>query len=643
MSTSTDHLVSQGAPVERRFYPRITPSVPIYVAFGPNNLGALLNVSENGFQVVTPTRLDLNSVYRVFLSLDGVPSTITVSVRTIWTADSQNSSGIQLLDLSERDRQQIRGWVAVQTSQNENLEYWFSPNNVNASVAPAPESASPVAEEPSAATAEPPSPPATEPPPVGETMNEREFPPMPLPIHGEFTYEPPSGPEKKILRHREWTSRPHSRSTVAMLVFWTLLMSTICVAAGWSFRHKLSDLFLHRPTQVAIESGPAANAGTPSAPPDDPAQPTATEAASGTDVSSEPSDVVKDAEHRAGAAAVAPAPTVGDPELIASGVVATKHIAPKVFASKPNLGSIPNHASQPEAPEVPRTYVADSAPLLNATGFASAARVSNPEIAPGSNASSAPVPGSRTTTAPAPPAATIRPTVAAPPFRRSAIAGSISNASRSSDFSAARPSDMAPASAPVVSPQPSTIRANSSGARNSTPVNSAPGNSAPSNSAVIHMDVPEARVIEVTPPRSLTGNLTASFVTLPGERVLRSGSLTMHMERSVQIPGERIPGQRWLWRGHKKVVLGELASRVDPQASQLPSPYGSITVLATIDRDGYVSNVKPLYGSLAFLPNVAAAIRDWRYQPTYLDNKPVDTQAQIEIDFHPPTNRVSKP
>jgi outer membrane biosynthesis protein TonB len=91
------------------------------------------------------------------------------------------------------------------------------------------------------------------------------------------------------------------------------------------------------------------------------------------------------------------------------------------------------------------------------------------------------------------------------------------------------------------------------------------------------------------------------------------------------------------------VVLGELASRVDPQVSQLPVPYGSITVLASIDKDGYVSDVKPLYGSLAFLPNVATAIRSWRYQPTYLDNKPAATEAQIEIDFHPSGARTSRP
>src|ERR1700730_8707471 len=147
MSTSTEHLATLNVPVERRFYPRVTPSVPIYVAFGSSNLGTLLNVSENGLQVVTPNRLDLNAVYRVFLPLDGVPGTITVSVRTIWTANSQNSSGIQLLDLSEQDREQIRKWVALQSSRSEKLKGWFLPKDAEARLEPA---------EPSPELAEPP-------------------------------------------------------------------------------------------------------------------------------------------------------------------------------------------------------------------------------------------------------------------------------------------------------------------------------------------------------------------------------------------------------------------------------------------------------------------------------------------------------
>ncbi len=241
MTTSINPIhpsMSVNAPIERRFYPRITPSVPIYVAFGPSNLGALLNISENGFQVVTPNRLDLNSVYRVFLSLDGITSTITVSVRTIWTADSQNSSGIQLLDLSDEDRQQIRNWVAARSSPTEDSDNWSSPNAAEVS-APAPGS---------------PSPEETEPPVPAESATKREFPPMPLPIHGEFTYEPPSEPETKILLRRERQSRHRSRSSITPLVMWSFLMVAICAGAGWSFRRTLADKLLPRHPQIATEA-----------------------------------------------------------------------------------------------------------------------------------------------------------------------------------------------------------------------------------------------------------------------------------------------------------------------------------------------------------------------------------------------------
>jgi hypothetical protein len=450
---------------------------------------------------------------------------------------------------------------------------------------------------------------------------------MPLPIHGEFTYQPPSDREKKILLRRERASRLHSqRSPILPLLLWTLFMSAICVATGWSFRHRLADLFLRRPTQVAKQS---AQPTEPNPSPDTLALP-ANEAPSPTGIDS---DMNRNVNSGDGVTSVVPPPTEAS-KLDSQVLPAAKHLAPKVSASRPNIGSLPSPSGKPEAPEISRSYAADSAPLLPPTSQpASVLRVPPPQTIPATNASD----GAPTLNTAAPPAR-LRPAADAPAFRRSAIGGSISNPPRPSDFAAGGPSNATAVSAPSVSSQSSSPNANSFAARNSNTSNLAPG-----NSAVIQMDVPEARVIEVTPPRSLTGNLTASFVNLPGERVLRSGSITMHIERSVRIPGDRIPGERWLWRGHKKVVLGELASRVDPQVSQLPAPYGSIAVLATIDKEGYITNVKPLYGSLAYLPNVAAAIRNWRYQPTYLENKPVETEAQIEIDFHPPAARASKP
>src|SRR5579871_3811419 len=129
MSTSTEYMDGLNAPVERRFYTRVPPPTPIYVAFGSNNLGVLHNVSENGLQVATPNELPINSVFRVFLSLNGAPKTIAVTVRTIWTNRTDNHSGIQLLDLADEDRQQIRGWVELELSRSENSTAWYLPRN----------------------------------------------------------------------------------------------------------------------------------------------------------------------------------------------------------------------------------------------------------------------------------------------------------------------------------------------------------------------------------------------------------------------------------------------------------------------------------------------------------------------------------
>jgi Gram-negative bacterial TonB protein C-terminal len=139
------------------------------------------------------------------------------------------------------------------------------------------------------------------------------------------------------------------------------------------------------------------------------------------------------------------------------------------------------------------------------------------------------------------------------------------------------------------------------------------------------------RIVELTP---YSYN---SFVNLPGERVIQSPAVTMYIQRSVWVRGGR-----WFWRGRKKVVLGQLSSRLDPQIPRT-ARYGTITVQATIDKEGRITSVRPLYGSSAFLLNVSKAIHEWRYEPTYVDNKPVETQAKIEVDFHSLSDEAPRP
>ncbi len=664
------------APIERRFYPRVTPSAPIYVAFGSNNLGTLLNVSENGFSVGTPNPLDLNSVYRVFLSLDGLPHAITVSVRTVWTAQPQNSSGIQLLDLSEQDREQIRKWVALQTSRNETLDGWFSPKKAESSPASIQRAAIsiPPAQEGELAHQD-----AELPPPeTPKSQSKPVFVPMPLPIHGEFTYEPPPRPKPEILPvgRRHSAPRPKSRLSMTVALLWTASMAAICLAAGWSFRHQLADKLHRSAFLAATESAPSVDQNSSSAVPDQPVVVASSAETPSTGAPSNPAESTG-ADHDAAAPTPSPVPSpapTATPAVGAPAVATPKHREPNLAASRLDMDAPRKRFAEPVAPEPPRSYVADSAPAAAPTPPALIAKndaipapapvsqpapapvatvqtppavaptTANSAPAPAKNQPSANVPAADRSVAPSSDQFLAKVPASNTPPRKSAIAGSIYEPDSSTD-----PSRGQPSGAPAVPARPSVLPSSSlpSSSRAGTSSNSfvARGSNVTNspaiqpNSSAIQMDAPETPVVEVTAPRSLA----ASFVNLPGERVLRSGSMTIHIQRSVRIPGERIPGERFIWRGRRKVSVGELTSRVDPQVSQLPVPYGSITVQATIDKGGYVTNLQPLYGSYALLPNVARAIREWRYEPTYVDNKPAETQAKIEIDIHPPSARASKP
>jgi hypothetical protein len=154
-----------------------------------------------------------------------------------------------------------------------------------------------------------------------------------------------------------------------------------------------------------------------------------------------------------------------------------------------------------------------------------------------------------------------------------------------------------------------------------------------SDASVIQMDAPGGQVMEIHPP----SRFHSSFFNLPGERVLESPSITIHIQRSVRVPPEHA---WWPFNRNKKVMVGELVSRVDPQEAQ--SQIGSVRVNATVAADGRVENVRPINGPANLVPSVVRAIHEWRYQPTLLDDKPVQTECYVVFQFHSP-NRAARP
>ncbi len=129
-------------------------------------------------------------------------------------------------------------------------------------------------------------------------------------------------------------------------------------------------------------------------------------------------------------------------------------------------------------------------------------------------------------------------------------------------------------------------------------------------------------------------------VDLGEEIIAHSPSLEIRSRRFVFVPGVATN------RNHKprkeRLEVGILISRVTPQ---LPAAAASAKVTqngeevaavrATIAGDGHVVNVDPLSGPSTLMPSVMAAIREWRYDPSSLNGKPIETAADLTLKFRP--------
>ncbi len=198
MSASIDHLATLNTPIERRFYPRVAPLTPETVSLGSDTQSSLLNLSENGFLLSTTGELDVNSVHRVSLDLNGIPKTITVYARAVWTDGSQQLAGIQLLDLSEEDRELLRRWSAMQSPQHEDFAR----------------------------------------PPISE--NSTEF--LAEVAHDVSLLD--HAPSRRILEdeaHAVTTaqSQPPARSSASALYFWGAALAMMCLGAVWASTHNV--------------------------------------------------------------------------------------------------------------------------------------------------------------------------------------------------------------------------------------------------------------------------------------------------------------------------------------------------------------------------------------------------------------------
>ena len=600
---------------DRRFYARTTPQPSTKIVFGTDagNLGTLLNLSENGLLVSTLLPIAVDSVHRVVLALHGIPEPLSLYLRTIWSDVSARKSGLQLLNLSEDDRMLLRAWAL---SQAETVRTDTASGRAETADAP---------------------------PQSSETASQANLR-APAPLTRALIPVRLESPVGAPIRY-----------------FWIAALVTILLGATWAAIKTVGPVDSGKSiTKGARSKSPnrkTAGEKSTSALATSPAQPDA----------KMPSD---------GKTTSASAVTEGQQEHVAvtnQSIAAMPLAGPSTDVHSSSNGGVtePKHRvttsqriSRPQSEEglrgndtldsVATDFETRTAPAGNRGTQLKEKEAASSQLAARESTDSASVNSQ--------PAGTVSPQVpthATTTGSTGVVSGStdslprvLSRDSASSRTPSGHPtsaissiSKAPPADPTALDPKPGPKLENPR-PLDSRPMDKGAATPNPNGFGGVSSETlaRPSMIDRSAPPPALTTQTLevpafsgAAYVRLPGESVVRSPFVTMHIQRSVWVKASH-----WLWHSHKKVQLGELAARVDPQMPRSAKSYGSITVLATIEKDGQVSSVRPLYGSPQFLGSVMRAVREWRYQPTYVEEKPVETLARIEINFHAPLSTYSR-
>ena len=82
-----------------------------YIKLGESNGGILLNISEDGLAFTAAEALVEEFIPRLRFQLEEKAEWIEASGRIVWLNDSRKGAGIQFLDISDADREQIKRWI----------------------------------------------------------------------------------------------------------------------------------------------------------------------------------------------------------------------------------------------------------------------------------------------------------------------------------------------------------------------------------------------------------------------------------------------------------------------------------------------------------------------------------------------------
>ncbi|HTZ97389.1 MAG TPA: TonB family protein [Terriglobales bacterium] len=155
--------------------------------------------------------------------------------------------------------------------------------------------------------------------------------------------------------------------------------------------------------------------------------------------------------------------------------------------------------------------------------------------------------------------------------------------------------------------------------------------------------VPRSEVLVVNngpaKPASSPPTTQSDTEPAPAPSIVSSGSEASAVSGLMEMPASTPQPAAHTLRISQGVSQGLLVKKVAPvypQRALAMSIQGAVELLATINKDGNVSEVKLLSGDTMLARAAMDAVKQWKYKPYYLDDKPLEIQTQITVNFKAP-------
>ena len=115
-----------------------------------------------------------------------------------------------------------------------------------------------------------------------------------------------------------------------------------------------------------------------------------------------------------------------------------------------------------------------------------------------------------------------------------------------------------------------------------------------------------------------------------------TGGYTPPTARLVVPPEDKTPEIKERRRVSESVQMAQLITRVEPKYPLLAIQThreGRVELHALISTTGRIESLEVISGDPLFIQSALAAVREWRYNPTILNNRPIEVDTRITVIY----------